>query len=177
MLFFPCYQRLACSRHRKGFWHLQLDEPNSLATTFGTLWGRYGWQWMPHGLSPTPEKSYRRIDVALKGYQGRRLSKEIIAKLKPHFARCGLPDRVNADILGPSLTVVNFRTLQNSCTLNTSKRHHHIHSPMWKRTDRNRGYFETVYNRQRCITLRFTRMLSMAARSGKQRVCNNVLQN
>ena len=58
----------------------------------------------------------------LKGYQGRRLSKEIIAKLKPHFARCGLPDRVNADILGPSLTVLNFRTLQNSCTLNTSKR-------------------------------------------------------
>ena len=113
----------------------------------------------------------------LKGYQGRRLSKEIIAKLKPHFARCGLPDRVNADILGPSLTVLNFRTLQNSCTLNTSKRHHHIHSPMWKRTDRNRGYFETVYNRQRCITLRFTRTLSMAARSGKQRVCNNVLQN
>ena len=113
----------------------------------------------------------------LKGYQGRRLSKEIIAKLKPHFARCGLPDRVNADILGPSLTVLNFRTLQNSCTLNTSKRHHHIHSPMWKRTDRNRGYFEIVYNRQRCITLRFTRTLSMAARSGKQRVCNNVLQN
>ena len=113
----------------------------------------------------------------LKGYQGRRLSKEIIAKLKPHFARCGLPDRVNADILGPSLTVVNFRTLQNSCTLNTTKRHHHIHSPMWKRTDRNRGYFEIVYNRQRCITLRFTRTLSMAARSGKQRVCNNVLQN
>ena len=113
----------------------------------------------------------------LKGYQGRRLSKEIIAKLKPHFARCGLPDRVNADILGPSLTVLNFRTLQNSCTLNTSKRHHHIHSPMWKRTARNRGYFETVYNRQRCITLRFTRTLSMAVRSGKQRVCNNVLQN
>jgi len=27
-----------------GFWHLQLDEPNSLATTFGTLWGRYRWQ-------------------------------------------------------------------------------------------------------------------------------------
>jgi len=91
---------------------------------------------MPHGLSTTPEEFQRRIDVHLKGYQGRRLSKEIIAKLKPHFARRGLPDRVNADILGPSLTVVNFRTLQNSstldmtATLNTSKRHHHIHSPM-----------------------------------------------
>ena len=28
----------------------------------------------------------------LKAYQGRRLSKEIVAKLKPPFARCGLPD-------------------------------------------------------------------------------------
>ena len=66
----------------------------------------------------------------LKAYQGRRLSKEIVAKLKPPFARCGLPDRKNADILGPSLTVGNFRALQNSSTLNTSKRRQHIHSPM-----------------------------------------------
>ena len=39
---------------KNGFWHIQLDEPSSLATTFVTLWGRYHWLRMPFGLSPAP---------------------------------------------------------------------------------------------------------------------------
>jgi len=55
---------------KNGFWHIQLDEPSSYLTTFGTPWGRYRWLRMPFGLSPAPEEFQRRIDIALEGLEG-----------------------------------------------------------------------------------------------------------
>ena len=52
---------------QNGFWHIQLDESSSYATTFGTLWGRYRWLRLPFGVSPAPEESQRRFDIALEG--------------------------------------------------------------------------------------------------------------
>ena len=57
---------------KNGFWHIQLDEQSSLATTFGTPWGRYRWLRMPFGLSPAPEEFQRRIDLALEGLPGQK---------------------------------------------------------------------------------------------------------
>ena len=57
---------------KNGFWHIQLDEPSSYATTFGTPWGRYRWLRMPFGVSPAPEEFQRRIDIALEGLPGQK---------------------------------------------------------------------------------------------------------
>lgn len=57
---------------KNGFWHIQFDEPSSLATTFVTPWGRNRWLRMPFGLSPTLEETQRRIDVALEGLPGQK---------------------------------------------------------------------------------------------------------
>ena len=40
---------------RKGFWHIELDEPSSYLTTFHTPFGRYRWRRMPFGISSAPE--------------------------------------------------------------------------------------------------------------------------
>ncbi|PFX34507.1 Uncharacterized protein K02A2.6 [Stylophora pistillata] len=57
---------------KNGFWHIQLDESSSFATTFGTPWGRYRWLRLPFGVCPAPEEFQRRIDVALEGLQGQK---------------------------------------------------------------------------------------------------------
>ena len=55
---------------KNGFWHVQLDEPSSLLTTFGTPWGRYRWTRMPFGISVAPEEFQRRLNNALEGLNG-----------------------------------------------------------------------------------------------------------
>ena len=55
---------------KNGFWHVRLDEPSSMATTFGSPWGRYRWLRMPFGISPAPEEFQRRINTALEGLPG-----------------------------------------------------------------------------------------------------------
>ncbi|XP_022806614.1 uncharacterized protein K02A2.6-like [Stylophora pistillata] len=55
---------------KNGFWHIQLDESSSFATTFGTPWGLYRWLRLPFGVSPAPEEFQRRFDIALEGLQG-----------------------------------------------------------------------------------------------------------
>ena len=57
---------------KNGFWHIQLDEPSSFATTFGTAWGRYRWLRLLFGISPAPEEFQRRIDIALEGLPGQK---------------------------------------------------------------------------------------------------------
>ena len=57
---------------KNGFWHIQLDEQSSLATTFGAPWGRYRWLRMPFGLSSPLEEFQRRMDVALEGLPGQK---------------------------------------------------------------------------------------------------------
>ncbi|XP_028409422.1 uncharacterized protein K02A2.6-like [Dendronephthya gigantea] len=55
---------------KNGFWHIQLDEASSYATTFGTPWGRYRWLRMPFGISPAPEEFQRRVNDILLGLPG-----------------------------------------------------------------------------------------------------------
>ena len=57
---------------RNGYWHIQLDEESSKATTFGTPWGRYKWLRMPFGLTVAPEEFQRRMDTALEGLSGQK---------------------------------------------------------------------------------------------------------
>ena len=52
------------------FWHVPLDEPSSLLTTFNTPVGRMKWNRMPFGISVAPEEFQRRIDKSLEGLEG-----------------------------------------------------------------------------------------------------------
>ncbi|XP_068692890.1 uncharacterized protein [Montipora foliosa] len=51
-------------------WHVPLDEPSSLLTTFNTPFGRMKWKRMPFGISVAPEEFQRRIDESLEGLGG-----------------------------------------------------------------------------------------------------------
>ena len=55
---------------KSGYWHVELDEPSSFATTFGTPWERYRWLRMPFGLSPAPEEFQRRMNAVLQDLPG-----------------------------------------------------------------------------------------------------------
>ena len=55
---------------RKGFWHIELDEPSSYLTTFHTPFGRYRWKRMPFGISSAPEVFQRRMHELIEGLQG-----------------------------------------------------------------------------------------------------------
>jgi hypothetical protein len=55
---------------QSAFWHLKLDLPSSLLTTFETPFGRYRWLRMPYGVSPAPEIFQARMHAALSGLNG-----------------------------------------------------------------------------------------------------------
>eukprot|EP00118_Oscarella_pearsei_P024025 m.296592 g.296592 ORF g.296592 m.296592 type:complete len:311 (+) comp40764_c1_seq17:319-1251(+) len=55
---------------KHGFWHVKLDDPSSLLTTFATPYGRYRWLRMPFGISPAPEIFQRKLHEALSGLDG-----------------------------------------------------------------------------------------------------------
>ena len=55
---------------KSAFWHVLLDEPSSLLTTFNTPVGRTKWNRMPFGISVTPEEFQRQIDERLEGLEG-----------------------------------------------------------------------------------------------------------
>ena len=55
---------------RSAFWHVPLDEPSSLLTTFNTRVGRMNWNRMPFGIGVAPEEFQRRIDGSLEGLEG-----------------------------------------------------------------------------------------------------------
>ena len=52
---------------RSGFWHVVLDEPSSLLTTFCTPFGRYRWNRMPFGICSAPEIFQRRMHEVVEG--------------------------------------------------------------------------------------------------------------
>ena len=54
----------------KGFWHIELDEPSSLLTTFNTPFGRYRWKRMPFGICSAPEVFQRHMHQMIEGLQG-----------------------------------------------------------------------------------------------------------
>ena len=55
---------------RKGFWHVELDEPSSYLTTFNTPFGRYRWKRMPFGICSAPEVFQRRMHELIEGLSG-----------------------------------------------------------------------------------------------------------
>lgn len=55
---------------RSGFWHVQLDTPSSLLTTFHTPFGRYRWLRMHFGISSAPEVFQRRMHELIEGLRG-----------------------------------------------------------------------------------------------------------
>ena len=55
---------------RSGFWHVQLDTPSSLLTTFHTPFGQYRWLRMPFGISSAPEVFQRRMHELIEGLRG-----------------------------------------------------------------------------------------------------------
>ena len=55
---------------KSAFWHVPLDEPSSLLTTFNTPVERMKWNRMPFGISVAPEEFKRRIDKSLEGLEG-----------------------------------------------------------------------------------------------------------
>ncbi|PFX14760.1 Transposon Ty3-G Gag-Pol polyprotein [Stylophora pistillata] len=55
---------------KSAFWHVPLDEPSSLLTTFNTPVGRMNWNRMPFGISVAPEEFQKRIDETLEGLEG-----------------------------------------------------------------------------------------------------------
>ena len=55
---------------QSGFWHVQLDAPSSLLTTFHTPFGRYQWLSMPFGISSAPEVFQTRMHVLIEGLGG-----------------------------------------------------------------------------------------------------------
>ena len=52
------------------FWHVELDTPSSLLTTFHTPFGRYRWLRMPFGISLALEVFQRRMHELIEGLQG-----------------------------------------------------------------------------------------------------------
>ena len=46
---------------RSGFWHVKLDDPSSLLTTFHTPFGWYRWLRMPFGILSAPEVFQRKM--------------------------------------------------------------------------------------------------------------------
>ena len=53
-----------------GFWHVILDEPSSILTTFQTCFGRYRWLRLPFGTSISSEIFQKRLLQALDGLTG-----------------------------------------------------------------------------------------------------------
>ena len=70
---------------------------------------------------------YFELDVLVS-----KTSKEVIAKLKPHFARYGLPDRLITDN-GPQFDYNEFQNFSKDYQFGTSKRPLGTPSPMEKR--------------------------------------------
>ena len=55
---------------KSAFWHVPLDEPSSLLTTFNTPVGRMKWNRMPFCIRVAAEELQRRKDESLEGLEG-----------------------------------------------------------------------------------------------------------
>ena len=55
---------------KKGFWHVVLDHPSSLLTTFWTPFGRYRWTRLPFGIAPAPEIFQMKLQEVIQDLEG-----------------------------------------------------------------------------------------------------------
>jgi len=46
---------------KSGYWHIQLDRPSQLLTTFNTPFGRYCYKWLPFGINFSAEDFEKRV--------------------------------------------------------------------------------------------------------------------
>ena len=100
---------------KNGFWHIQLDEPSSYETTFGTPWGRHRWLRILFGVSPAPEEFQRRIDIALEGLLGEKAIADDILVLERETDQEALDDHDH------NLKEVFNRCQQKGIKLNAEK--------------------------------------------------------
>ena len=64
------HHSLTLANIKSAFWHVPLDEPSSLLTTFNTSVRRMKWDRMPFGISVAPKEFQRRIGESLEGLAG-----------------------------------------------------------------------------------------------------------
>ena len=92
---------------RSGFWHVVLDKPSSLLTTFHTPFGHYRWNRMPFGICSAPEIFQRRIHEVIEGLTG----VEVIAD---NFVVVGRGD--TGQIAAQDHDIKNLNALLQRCT-------------------------------------------------------------
>ena len=75
---------------RSGFWHVKLDDPSSLLTTFHTPFGRYRWLRMPFGISSAPEVFQRKMHELIEGLKGVEVvADDFVVRLWRNYGRSG----------------------------------------------------------------------------------------
>ena len=55
---------------KDGFWHVKLDHPSSLLTTFNTPFGRFKFNRLPFGLNSINEVFQKKMQFAFEGIEG-----------------------------------------------------------------------------------------------------------
>ena len=55
---------------KDGFWHVKLDHPSSLLTTFNTPFGRFKFNRLPFGLNSSNEVFQKKMQFAFEGIEG-----------------------------------------------------------------------------------------------------------
>ena len=55
---------------KDGFWHVKLDHPSSLLTTFNTPFGRFKFNRLPFGLNSSNEVFQKKVQFAFEGIEG-----------------------------------------------------------------------------------------------------------
>ena len=55
---------------KDGFWHVKLDPPSSLLTTFNTPFGRFKFNRLPFGLNSSNEVFQKKMQFAFEGIEG-----------------------------------------------------------------------------------------------------------
>jgi hypothetical protein len=58
---------------KSGYWHVKLDEPSSLLTTFNTPFGRYKWKRLPFGISVASEIFQKNLQQCVGDIEGNTL--------------------------------------------------------------------------------------------------------
>ncbi|XP_055619559.1 uncharacterized protein K02A2.6-like [Toxorhynchites rutilus septentrionalis] len=101
---------------KKGFWHVELDEPSSKLTTFWTPFGRYRWTRLPFGISSAPEIFQMKLQEVIQGLEG-------VECLADDLLVFGVGDSLEDALINHNKCLLNlFRRLnEHNVKLNKSK--------------------------------------------------------
>ena len=70
---------------KSAFWHVPLNKPRSLLTTFNTPVGRMKLNRMPFGIRVAPEEFQRKLDESLEGLEGIKAIADDILTWGDHY--------------------------------------------------------------------------------------------